>query len=279
MERKENGVIMLRHLSATAFVALVTLPQAIAEAAPDPRKIMDKADAIHRIPIAEIYNVKMVLQKSGASAREREYSSVRLQDDKNGDKVRVNFSSPPNIRGTALLTLENRSDGKRAGEDDQWLYLSAFKRTRRVGAAELGDRFMASDIFYEDLKRRHVEDYEYEYLRAEKLDGKDCYVIEAKPGTPRVKKQSPYGKTLIWVRKDIGFIVKMRHFDKRGDALKEIVWENPTKFHEKAYRASKIVLTDVQRKHRTTLVIQGRKLVKNLDRETFAQKTLGRLTD
>ena len=155
-------------------------------ASKNPLALMHESEKRHRIPDAEKWTVKMVLQKAGGKPRERVYIAIRQQDDQSGDRSRIHFTSPPNLRGTSLLTLEQRKKGKRVADDDQWLYLSAFKRPpRRLGAAELGDRFAASDIFYEDIKRRQVDDYTYKLLREEKFDGHDCYVIESKPGPRR----------------------------------------------------------------------------------------------
>ena len=96
-----------------------------------------------------------------------------------------------------------------------------------------------------------------------------------------MKKESPYGKTTIWLRKDIMYVTKMRHFSKQGDPLKEIHWKSPKKLKGKAYRGTTIELTDVKRKHRTTLVTGPRTLTppKKLDGDTFTVTTLTRLVD
>ncbi len=245
----------------------------------NPLSIMREADKRHRLPEAERFTVKMILQETGKEPRERQYEYVGQQNDDVGDRARVHFLAPANIRGTALLTAEQRKKGKRIADDDQWLYLSAFKKTRRVGAAELGDRFMASDIFYEDAKRRNVDDYSYKLLRSEPVDGQDCFVIEAAPSDARVKASSPYGKSEIWVRKDIMFIVKMRHFDRELRPLKEMEYKALKAIKGKVYRANQLILTDVRRKHRTTLVVANRRLEAKLAAETFSPTTLTRLVE
>lgn len=211
---------------------------------------MRESDARHRVPF-EYSRSRMILQEKDGPAREREVESWNSADDKRGDKMRIRFLAPAEVRGTGLLSLENTS----GGDDEQWLYLPAFKKTRRVGQAELGDRFVGTDIFYEDLKRRRVDDYAYTLVGSETVGGQDCWVIESKPSAPKVVKESPYGRTQVWLRKDILFSVRVRFFDRRNEPLKQLETTRLVAISKQAWRADETTVVDLKRKHRTVLSI------------------------
>ena len=132
-------------------------------AAPSALELSRRSDQQHRLS-SERTEVTMWLQGKGEKPDQRQLSILTVQDDKNGDRTLIRFHAPAAIKDTALLSIED----PRSGDEEQWLYLPAFARTRRVGASELGDRFVGTDLFYEDMKRRRVDDFSYTMLRSEK---------------------------------------------------------------------------------------------------------------
>jgi hypothetical protein len=267
-DSKKTAIMRSLVLACFAVQALMLTP-AWADK-PNPKKLMEKSEARHRVAVERSQAV-MVLQSNSGGKRSLSYESVAAQDDRKGDKVRVTFSSPADVRGTQLLRVEN----PKAKDDEQWLYLPAFKKTRRVGSAELGDRFLGSDVYFEDMKRRYVDDYSFKLIGEERVDGVDCYVIESRPAAAKVKKDSPYGKSQAWMRKDNLFVIKARHFDTRLRPLKEVRFSKLTKVSGKAWRAGRIEMVDVRRKHRTVILIKGRKLEKAIAKGTFSKHALG----
>lgn len=247
---------------------MLLLAALVARAEDSPRDIMDKSDRLHRVAF-EHTRSKMVLQEKDGPPRERTLESWTVADDKGGDKTRVKFHSPADVQGTGLLSLENTQ----GGEDEQWLYLPAFKKTRRVGQSELGDRFVGTDIFYEDMKRRHVDDYAYKALPSEVVDGQDCWLIEATPSAPKVVKESPYGKSLTWVRKDNFFVVRARLFDKKLEPLKQLDATRLKQIAKTAWRADLVTIVDVKRKHRTVVTILEREVKPTAD-DVFTKRHL-----
>lgn len=272
-----NRPIWLKSLNTSGYLAALLLPTllfcaATAQAAkPDALRLMKDSDKRHRLS-SEKTEAKMILQKQGGEAQARQLSTWTVLDDDKGDKMRVRFSAPANIKGTALLTLEDPSNKN----DEQWLYLPAFNKTRRVGQAELGDRFVGSDIFYEDLQQREIEDYSYKILGSEKIDGHDCWVIESTPSKAKVVKESPYGKSHIFMRKDNLFVPMVRFFDKRMRPLKELHSEDAKAVTDKAWRADKTTIFDAQRKHRTVLLIESRQVNPEIAESLFSKHTMDR---
>lgn len=263
-----NRILML-----TLLVAASLLAADQSSAAPSALALMEQADARHQLD-TESTTVRFVLQKVGGAKRKRLASIRTAQNDRRGDRMRLRFVKPAKVRRLELVSIENR----RGGDDDQWLYLPAFKKTRRVGVAELGDRFVSTDLYFEDLKRRRPRDFEHRILRSQKVDGHDCWVIESKPKSAKTKRESPYSKTIVWLRKDILFGIRTKAFDRRGELLKETRYDRLVKVLDErggVWRANKVVVTDLQRRHRTTLLVKRRKVNPRIDDEVFSRHTLG----
>ena len=242
-----------------------------AVAKPSALSLMRRSEKWHEIPAERVVGA-MILQKKGGAQKVRKLMMTTVQNDKTGDRSLIRFLAPANIKGTAMLSVED----KKAGRDDQWLYLPAFRRTRRIGAAELGDRFVGSDFFYEDMKARDVDDYRYRHLREQTVDGARCYVIECVPKKPKVKKESPYGKSHIWLDKSTLMPVRLRHFDRRMRPLKEIRFTQRKRIVKKAWRADRATVIDVQRKHRTVLLLKKRTTKLRLPPGFFSSHRLGK---
>lgn len=238
-------------------------------AADNAREIADTADKRHRVAY-EHTHARMTLQEKDGASRERTLESWYANDEKNGDKLKIRFQTPADVQGTGLLSLEVVGA---ESDDEQWLYLPAFKKTRRIAQAELGDRFVGTDFFYEDMKRRRLDDYTYTLLPAESIEGQECWVIEAIPSAPKVVKQSPYGKTMLWVRKDNYFVVRARVFDKKLAPLKQIDSSGLKQVNKLAWRADQTTVVDVTRKHRTVMTVIDREVKTTAD-DVFTRRLL-----
>ena len=109
------------------------------------------------------------------------------------------YLSPKRVKDIAFLTFDYHQAGR---DDDQWLYLPAMRKTRRIAAADRGDYFLGTDFTYEDIKKESkvtIEDYTWKTIGEETLDGRRCYLLEATPVNQQVAKDLGYGKTLSWV--------------------------------------------------------------------------------
>lgn len=250
---------MIAHLFAVIVVLHAAAPT------DDALTLMRESDKRHRIA-NERTQLAMVLQEKGGPERVRGLVIAQTQDLKKGrgDKQWIRFEAPGDISGTQLLTVEND-----AGDNEQWLFLSGFAKSRRIGSAELGDRFVGTDFFFEDLKHRIVDDYAWKTLGSEVVDGADCFKLEQTPQAARAKTQSPYARAELWLRKDNYFVVKTRFFDKAGKPLKEYRAENLVKVGGNAWRADRQVMVDVQRNHKTTVVVKKRDVAAKIPDDTF----------
>jgi len=122
----------------------------------------------------------MILMDKYGQSTERAIRNRTFEGDNEGDKSLVIFDSPGDVRGTAFL-----SHTKKADPDDQWLYLPALKRVKRIASSNRAGPFMGSEFSYEDIASQEIEKYSYNYLRDETLNGLDCFVVEYDPVDPK----------------------------------------------------------------------------------------------
>ncbi|MEJ1364847.1 MAG: outer membrane lipoprotein-sorting protein, partial [Candidatus Sedimenticola sp. (ex Thyasira tokunagai)] len=117
-------------------------------------------------------DMKMILRnKQGQeSLREIRLKSLELESD--GDKSLSIFDKPRDVKGTAFLSFSHP-----VGADDQWLYLPALKRVKRISSRNKSGPFMGSEFAYEDLTSFEVEKYSYKYIGDETVNGEESFKI------------------------------------------------------------------------------------------------------
>ncbi len=134
----------------------------------------------------------MALVEKGHKPRLRQMNSFRL-DDPNGNTLSlIRFKKPQDIKNTGLLTIDYYSDK----DSDQWIFLPAVKKSRRISSKRKGGRFVGSDIFYEDLRDRRVSEDTHRIVKKEKLNGMETIVLESIPSS---KGNSVYDKRVSWI--------------------------------------------------------------------------------
>ena len=101
----------------------------------------------------------MVLRNRHGQETTREIRGRTLEVADDGDKSMIIFDSPKDVEGTALLTYSHKAE-----DDDQWLYLPALKRVKRIASNNKSGPFMGSEFAFEDLSSQEVEKYTYKYL-------------------------------------------------------------------------------------------------------------------
>ena len=163
--------------------------------------------------------LKMTLIDRHGKQRVRETIGYRkyFADEK---RTILFYSAPSNVKGTAFLTYDY-SD--KALDDDQWLYLPALRKVRRISAADRGDYFLGTDFSYDDIKNERkvdAQDYHFKTLKEQVTDGLKGYLVEAFPRTEAIAQELGYGRVLFWVRADIWMITQTDYFDIKGNPLK-----------------------------------------------------------
>lgn len=132
------------------------------------------------------------------------------------------FLEPTTLRDTAFLTYDYPEPGR---EDDQWLYLSALRKTRRISATNRGDSFLGTDLSYEEVMKETrvaAADYEWRTLRRDTIEGQPCVVVEQVPASEEIANELGYGKVITWVDAEVWMVRRSEHFDLAGERLKSI---------------------------------------------------------
>ena len=168
-------------------------------------------------------NLVMTLTNSRGPTRERSIQQFR-QTDSEGEKKIMFFLAPSDVKGTSFLSY-SYSDGR---SDDQWIYLPALKRVKRVASDKKNDSFMGSDFTYDDMGTRHPSVDTHKVIRTETIDGRKCLVVESIP-----KEAKPtYAKTLAWVVEDEWIGLKKEFYLPNGSLGKKLEIESYEKTDE-----------------------------------------------
>lgn len=267
--------LLLRPLPAPAAALGGLLALALAGGAQDAldgEAIVRRADRDHRSK-DERGVVEMVLVAEGSPPQRREMEVLSKTGQGEDDMNMMRFLSPPNVRGTAVLTVE--ATGR---ADDQWVYLPALKKSKRIATGQRKERFSGTDFTYEDLRTEDFARTSY------KLDGegqvqteKDgpqiaCHVVEA---TPKDADASGYSKRRLFVDKARFLILKVEYFDKQGRHQKTWTGRDFTQV-EGHWRPSQSMMEDHLRNTKTVMRFTERKINPGLPDATFTEAALER---
>lgn len=215
-----RGARVLRG-AAGALLASLALAAPLAaqpDAAPSGRDIMTRVDERPRGRDQTMRAVWRIVSGSG-DARVRA-TRVFWRDQRQLAKGLhsqrlIVFESPPDVKDTAFLTW-SRLDP--AADDDQWIYLPALRKVRRIAAGDQGSSFVGTDFLYFDLAERAVDEDEHTLLREEEIEGARHFVVESKPKNGG----APYSKRVLWVNADTLNVTRVDFHARSGELEKTL---------------------------------------------------------
>jgi outer membrane lipoprotein-sorting protein len=158
-------------------------------------------------------NMTMTLKNKAGETATRFIRIRNLEVEGDGDKSLSIFDEPADVRGTAMLTYAHGLE-----PDDQWLYLPALKKVKRISSRNKSGPFMGSTFAFEDLGSQEVEKYTYNYLRDEPCGDWSCHVIERFPAY----EHSGYTRELVWLDNEAYRVVKVEYYDRKKALLKTL---------------------------------------------------------
>lgn len=229
--------------------------------------VMDKNDK-QSFADSESLTITMILTNKQGGKRERVIEQFSKINKEKNRSLLIKFSSPADIKGTGFLSIENKNR-----DDDQWLYLPAFNKTRRISANNESDYFVSSDFSFEDLNREDLEEYSYQFLSESKIDGADCYQIEAKPKTEKKRKESGYGKRILFIDKN-NFVLRKALFYNKQDVILKEFYASDIKKSGEHWRAYTMKMRNIKKSHSTTLLYTSINLEKEIDDNLFTERYL-----
>lgn len=212
---------------------------------------------------------KMVLENAHGetSVREMRLDTLEVPGDDEGDKSLVVFDHPRDVKGTAFLTFSNILE-----PDDQWLYLPALKRVKRISSKNKSGPFVGSEFAYEDISSLELKKYTYKWLRDEACGDLECFVLEQTPQYP----DSGYTRTLVWYDKTEYRIRKIDFYDRKNELLKTLTYSDFRQYLDRYWRAHDLYMVNHQTGKKTRLTIEEITFRNGFAERDFNQNALKR---
>ncbi|MCI4660587.1 MAG: outer membrane lipoprotein-sorting protein [Neomegalonema sp.] len=217
---------------------------------------------------------EMILRDANGNENSRSFQFLSLEDERaeNGDKSVTVFDSPRDIRGTALLTHSKIEPA----DDDQWLYLPAIKKTKRISSSNRTGKFVSSEFSYEDLGSNEVADYDYKFIAQEPckvLAGQQCFVVESYPKNAK----SGYSKRVSWIDTAEYRLDQVEFYNRRGNLEKRLTFHGYSQYLGKYWRAEKFTMVNLQTGKETDLIWRDYAFRTGLGEGDFNAQKLARL--
>jgi outer membrane lipoprotein-sorting protein len=258
-------------------LALALLPMFLAGAAgPEApevkgRQIAQEADRRDRGWEDNATVMKMVLRNRNGdeSVRELRRQALEMNEEGAGDKSLITFDAPRDVAGTTLL-----SHTKILEPDDQWLFLPALSRVKRISSANKSGPFVGSEFAYEDLVSQEVDKYEYRFLREEVLDTQETFVVERYPRY----ENSGYAKQVVWWDQEEYRIQRIDFYDRKDTLLKTLVSHVYRQYQDRYWRPDRMSMVNHQNGKSTDLVFTEWMFGNGVADREFTPSRLRRMT-
>ncbi len=215
-----------------------------------------------------ISNMTMILRNKHGQESQRQMRLRTLEVVGDGDKSLTIFDTPRDVKGTAFLSFSHK-----VGDDDQWLYLPALKRVKRISSRNKSGSFMGSEFAYEDIASQEIEKYTYKYLRDEFFAGQDCFVVERYPVD---RKNSGYTKMVSWIDKKEYRALQVEYYDRKGAHLKTLLLSDYHFYVNAYWRAHSMVMENHQNGKITHLNMSDFEFRTGLSERDFNKNALKR---
>jgi len=211
--------------------------------------------------------MKMVLVDAAGGETQRELRMKTLEGRDDGEQLLAIFEAPADVRGTVFLS---HTHADRA--DDQWLYLPALKRVKRIAPANKTSPFMGSEFSYEDLASAEVEKYAYAYRGDERYEGDARFLLERAP----VDAESGYSRQRVWVDKERYVPLQVEYYDRRGEKLKTLTLRDYRQYLGRYWRAHEARMQNHQSGKRTILRLEDIRFRQGLVEQDFLPASMAR---
>lgn len=212
-------------------------------------------------------NMTMVLRNRTGQESTRSMRLKSLEVEGDGDKSLTIFDEPRDVEGTAFLSYTHA-----LVPDDQWLYLPALKRVKRISSSNKSGPFMGSEFAYEDISSQEVEKYTYRWLRDEEFEGRNTFVVERIPQY----EHSGYTKQIVWIDQEMYQPLKVEFYDRKESLLKTLISTEYQQYLDKYWRTSSMHMVNHQTGKETTLTWSDYEFQTELSERDFDQSSLQR---
>ena len=217
-----------------------------------------------KTPIDSKVDLLMSLTNKKGKTRSSSLRSINKDD---GAKQIIWFLAPADDKGVSFLKIEHNDH-----DDEMRMWLPAFKKIRRISAKKRSDSFMGSDMSYEDLSSRQLDEFKFSIIGQEVFEGKSCHLLESKP---KENIRTEYSHHVTWVDTTLLIPLKEESFDKSGQLLKEKYFSYT--IIKEYHILTKVHVTNIQKNHSTTLNFDNIELDTGVEDDLFHERYLKRL--
>ena len=207
----------------------------------------------------------MTLINAKGQTKIRQIQSKTLELD-GGDKSLMEFLSPADVKGTKFLNYEHAQR-----DDDQWLYLPALKRVKRISSKNKSGAFMGSEFSYEDVSSFNIEKYDYknEDAKTKIINGQEVYIVERYPNY----KYSGYTKQISYINTQTFLTKQVDYYDRKKSLLKSAYFSEYKLIHD-VYRNGKIHMKNFQNSKESILVWRDESIKNGFTNKDFHKRVL-----
>ena len=260
-------------LALAVGVAATLLPTHASGQALTPQEIAQRNFAVTRVLDSTADITFTLISSSGGERVRRTLTLSKLRPNGVDNMRMVRFLAPPDVRGLAILTVEDA-----AGEDDIWVYVPALRKVRRLAASNKKDSYAGTDFSYGDIIGHRVDEWAHRLLREEILDEQPCHVVESLPVSDAVKARTGYSKRLWWIRRDNFVAIREEFWDLTGRPLKVFrgLDVRPVDSVRGNWLAMRMEATNLQTAHRTVIRLENFRANQRLTDEFFTTRYMER---
>lgn len=261
----------MRILPTLFFLISLVLPTMLPAASAEERglAIAGAADAKENGFADFSADMKMMLRNRQGQESIRKIRIRTLEVEGDGDKGLTIFDSPQDVKGTAMLTYSHK-----VGDDDQWLYLPALKRIKRIASRNKSGSFMGSEFAYEDIASQEVEKYTYKYLGDDIYEGHDCTMVESYPVDAA---NSGYTRMVSWRDKEEYRLWRVEYYDRKASHLKTLILDDYHQYLGRFWRPHRMEMINHQNGKTTELVWSNFQFATGLTDADFNKNSLKRV--
>ena len=197
----------------------------------------------------------------------RSMRAMTLEVENDGDRSMSIFDEPADVKGTASLTYSHATEA-----DEQWLYLPALKRVKRISSKNKSGPFMGSEFAFEDISSQEVDKYTYTWLEDTELNGTPVHRIESKPAY----KHSGYTRLINWIDQERLVPLKVEYFDRKNSLLKTLEISEYEQYLDQYWRAGRMEMQNEQSGKSTILEFSDYAFQTGLSSKDFSSNALKR---
>jgi outer membrane lipoprotein-sorting protein len=244
------------------------------------QRVLDRDNGFSEVSRTKLATCRYVKKSKrlvcAEAPRAKVFESVRkdfsVADGEDSKSVMI-LRKPAGEKGIGFLQYDYEVQGR---DSDQWMYLAALGKVKRIIAGSDDEpktgSFFGSEIGYEDLEARHLDDYTYKLLKTVTYRKRSCWVLESKP-TPEHARKSNYSRSIQWIDQERLLSLKILLYDRKGQPAKQIVSTNIEQIGG-IWIARRTHVNNVQTRRQTTMALESVALNIEVSDEFLTQRTL-----